>query len=446
MIRILNYVFIIALLVIGAVWLSNQPGTVDISWLGFQINTTVPVLLVALLLVFWAMTLPLRFVKTVAKVPASVKGTIKEVSKARKEKLKGNGYTSLVKGIAAIAAGDADAVPLIQKAASLLEDERLTQVLLAQSAELVKNTEEAKAQYETMLKKPETELAALHGLIKIAKASGDDAKALQMTIRAFELKPSVAWVSKELFNLQVKAGLMNDALKTLETYKKENKLNEHRYIRLKTTILTALHDKAMKAGKAEKAEKYIREANSADNMFVPSAVRLAKIENKAGKTKKAVSPLVKVWKEKPHPEIAETFLGLWEDENEFLLVQRAEQLAMVNSKQPESHLMVAKMALKARLWGQVRKELDLFLANRETTKEVAYMNAEFEEKGNQDIPKAISWFKEVENCEPNATWQCNECNTKHNKWSAVCPSCKAIASFKWSAEKGSLVEDEAYLS
>ncbi|MCK5296988.1 MAG: hypothetical protein KAJ75_08870 [Alphaproteobacteria bacterium] len=446
MIRILNYIFIVASLVIASVWLSNQPGTVDISWLGFQINTSVPVLLIVLLVVFWASTLPLRFVKTVAKVPASVKETINEVSEARQERLKGNGYTCLIKGIAAIAAKDTDAVPLLKKAASLLKDKKLTQVLLAQSSELVKNTEEAKAQYEMLLRYPETELAAMYGLVKIAKASGDDSKALQMTIKAFSLRPNVAWISKELFNLQVKAGLMNDALKTLEIYKKENELNENRYIRLKTTILTAMHDKAIKAGEAEKAEKYIREASSTDIMFVPSTTRLAKIENEAGKTKKAVAPLVKVWKEKPHPEIAKTFLGLWEDESEFLLVQRAEQLAMVNKKQPESHLMVAKMAMKAKLWGQARKELDLFLVNRETTKEVAYMNAEFEEKGNQDIPKAISWFREAENCEPNETWLCNECNTRHDKWSATCPSCKAFASFKWSAKEGSLVEDETYLS
>ena len=48
MLRILGYIVVIALLVAGAVWLADRPGHVTIDWLGWRLEASTSVLLVAL--------------------------------------------------------------------------------------------------------------------------------------------------------------------------------------------------------------------------------------------------------------------------------------------------------------------------------------------------------------------------------------------------------------
>ena len=49
-----KYFFIFLFFSVIAVWISNNYGTVDIFWLGYKIHTSVPMLLISMLLIFWA--------------------------------------------------------------------------------------------------------------------------------------------------------------------------------------------------------------------------------------------------------------------------------------------------------------------------------------------------------------------------------------------------------
>ena len=60
MVRIVSYVLGLALLIAGAVWLADRPGAVVVDWLGWRIETTMPVLLIALLIVMLAEFLQTR--------------------------------------------------------------------------------------------------------------------------------------------------------------------------------------------------------------------------------------------------------------------------------------------------------------------------------------------------------------------------------------------------
>lgn len=450
MIRLLNFVLVIGALVAGAVWLVDRPGDLHITWIGWDIHMSVPVFLLGLVVLFFLITLPLRFIKTVIEVPAAVTETvteaIAEVRDIKAENQNASGLLAMTQGIASLKAQDVmGAVPQLQKAASTLADECLTEVLLGEAAELAGDEDATRQQYEMLLQKPETELAALHGLTMQAIRQDDNERAYELASKAYVQRPDLRWVTKALFMAQVALNKFEEALETLESSHKYSSISEARYLRLKVTVLCALADKAMQLKDTVKAAELADKAHAADPDFPPAAVRAAWYQKANGNDKKAVSALIKVWRNKPHPDVYKAYLSLFPDENEYMLVQRGEQIAAVNKKHPESHLFVAETALKAKIWGQVRKELDLFLAERETTQKAARLMAEFEEGANGDTAAALRWFRDSEKCQPDAVWRCTKCNLEPGEWFAICPECASLASYMWTEREGALVETQEAL-
>ncbi|WP_242442651.1 heme biosynthesis HemY N-terminal domain-containing protein [Magnetospirillum sp. 15-1] len=67
--RLLAFLILTGVVVAGAVWLADRPGEVTIHWLGWRVDTTVPVLLAALVLLLVALSVLNRLVRTVFGAP-----------------------------------------------------------------------------------------------------------------------------------------------------------------------------------------------------------------------------------------------------------------------------------------------------------------------------------------------------------------------------------------
>ena len=164
--RVLLYLVQLAIIVAAAIWLAEQPGEVRIDWLGWRIETSAAVLLLIVLALAWVLAVLRGVWKWLRRAPG-------RFVEARRERRREEGYEALGRGLAAVAAGDAqEARRFARKASTLLDEPPLTRLLTAQAAQLGGDEKEAARQFQAMRDDPATEFVGLRGLL--AKALRDN--------------------------------------------------------------------------------------------------------------------------------------------------------------------------------------------------------------------------------------------------------------------------------
>src|SRR6202023_2470432 len=93
-------IFIVAVVVAAAVFLADRPGRVDVIWQGWQIETSVGVLVAAAVLAALAVWLLVSAIGLVISGP-------RRILRSRRERRRRAGYRALAQGMVAVAAGDA---------------------------------------------------------------------------------------------------------------------------------------------------------------------------------------------------------------------------------------------------------------------------------------------------------------------------------------------------
>lgn len=419
MFRILAYVVLVGLLVTAAVWLADRPGTVAIRWQGWRVDTSVPVLLVALFLIALAFGGLIRLWRLIVGLPGR-----------RRERRRRRGYLALTDGLGAVAAGDATrARKNARRAESLLRDPPLTLLLSAQAAQLGGDAEAAKRHFSTLLERPETAFLGLRGLLTQALRVGDQTAALDYARRAHALNPDVGWLTATLFDLQVRAGSWGEAQKTLDDGTKRHAFSAEEARRKKAVVL---HERAGQAAGSDRKEAIAlaRQAHQADPGLPAAAIRLAELLAADGKIRKAEAALADAWRIDPHPDLMKAYLAMAPDQDVLQRVRRAEKLAAARPDHPESHLAIGTEALRAKLWGQARKHL-LAAAEARPAAQVYRLLAEVEEAEGGDAAAVRNWLAKAAEAPPDAVWLCRQCGTVGPQWSTLCPTCHGLDTIAW---------------
>ena len=150
MLRSLFFLAKLAVVVAVAVWLATQPSKVAVELLGYQIETSVGILILLVALVAIVTTIVYRYWRLLVGAPGGLGKLFKESRRRR-------GYKALTQGMVAVAAGDPDeARKWSRKAQVLKEEPPLTLLLAAQAAQLNGDDQAAKRYFEAMLESEET--------------------------------------------------------------------------------------------------------------------------------------------------------------------------------------------------------------------------------------------------------------------------------------------------
>src|SRR6476660_845161 len=168
---------------VAAVWLAERPGNVVVDGRGWRLDTSLGVLLVAVVvLILLGVALWLGYRWIVGAPGALIEGW----GESRRRK----GYRELTQGLAAVAAGDGpEAQRHARRAEQLLGEPPLTLLLSAQAAQLNGDRDGAQRAFTAMLDDEHMAFLGLRGLITQALREGDQAKALSYAERAFKLRP-----------------------------------------------------------------------------------------------------------------------------------------------------------------------------------------------------------------------------------------------------------------
>lgn len=390
MVRIITYLAVLALLVTGAVWLANDPGTAVIDWRGWRIDTSASVLIGLMIAAVIVVVIIWRLV-------AALSGVAQAFAAARRERRLNKGLASLADGFAAVEAGQTKAARRFAKEASaLLKNNPAVQLLRKEAAALAGDAETVKDAAQALLDRPQTELVGLRALALKAQADGDAVGALALVRRALSRKDAPAWAVHLALDLEIAGGRWREALELMEMRVVRETFSQTDYSRIKTKLLLQQAQVDLKAGESHSAAARAKQAIDLGGAPIAATVAYARAMTAQGKGRKAAGLIEKLWGETPHADLAAAYRLLVPGESALDWARRVDSLARVAPDHPESRLAVARASLDAQLWGQARNRLANLTAETvapDIRVRAARMLAEVENHERGDSERAAAWLK-----------------------------------------------------
>ena len=421
MVRLVIYLLSVLLIASGLGWLADRPGTLQIAWQGYDVETSVFRAAVLLAAAIAAAILLWSVFRTIWNSPAALGDRIVKRRKKR-------GLEALSSGMIAVGAGDRVlATRYALQARKALPHEPLTHLLRAQAAQLSGDRTTTRRIYEAMLASPETEQLGLRGLYLEAEREGETEAATQFAGRALKTNPKLGWSSEALFELQCKQKDWAAALETLSHAKRNGHIDKAGIDRKRAVLLTAQAQDA-EENEAEKALSLALEAHSLAPGLVPAAAVAGRILAGRGNTAKAAKVLQKTWARAPHPDIAAAYAHARTGDSTRDRLDRIRRLAALNPQSIESSIAVASTAIEARLHGEARKALEPLLAGR-LTQRVAILMARIEAGDTGDKGKVREWLARAANAARDPVWFAD--GVISNRWEPVSPTDGRLDAFQW---------------
>ncbi len=423
--RAIPAIVILVVLVAVSLFIAERPGSVSIMWQGWRVDTSLAILVLAIVALTLVVGLAFRLLRGIVFGPRAL-------VRARRERRRRKGYRALTQGMVAVAAGDAEeAQRFARKADVLLAEPPLTLLLSAQAAQLNGDEHAARKYFTAMLKRPETEFLGLRGLLNLAMRDRDEAAALRLVERAHELRPRTPWVLTSLFELQTRKGQWAAAQGTLAEAVKRRAIEATTGRRHRAAVLYERSTTAEAGGLPRDALIYAEEAQAAAPDFAPVVCRYAALLHRDGRTKKAAKAIEGAWRQAPHPHLATCYADLYLNEQPLERLKRIERLASLNSDHPESHVALATASLAAQLWGEARRHLERAVAGGEPTARICRLMAEIAEAEHQDGAAARDWLARAATAPADPVWLCKTCGTEHAVWTSLCSNCRSFDSLAW---------------
>lgn len=423
--KLFGFLIRIVLLIALVVWLADRPGTAQIVWRDYVIETSAAVLAVIIAAIAYIAFLLHRVWRFVIDGPYiwSLKRKLGKVEDGQKE---------LVRGLAAIAVGQApEAGKHAVKARKLLGESAATQLLLAQSAQLSGDHRTAKSLYEAMTKDNDAAPLGYRGLIMAALRSGDYEEVSRLGIRLEALKGEVPWLHLVRFEVATRYENWSLAADSLQKARRGKALaaplaNKHEAALLLADAKAALRD-AIPMRALELAEK----ARKLTPDWTPSALILAETQIVTKHERAALRTIEKAWERAPNPQLIPLLHWAMEGGSTLAHYKYIERMTRHMQNLLVSRHALAEAALKADLWGEARRHLMLLVNRGDATQMTYQMLARLELRELRNEKAASAWTAKAVIAPSDAMWLCTACGAAHEYWEATCRACGSFNTMDW---------------
>jgi len=424
MLRVLRYLCLIAPLVWGALWIANHPGQLSVEWLGYHIETSLGVFLAALALILIAIILLVVLINMLLGAPKNIR--TKHHSKRQQQ-----GLTALTQAMAALAISDLRAADKhIRKASDLLDHAPITNLLTAQLSHAKGDLVNARKSMALMLESPETRPVALRGMIEQSVAEKHYDQAIAHALDAWDHQPNDRWLALVLIDLYSRQSQWGKAIDITQKAARKEAItrNDARRYEAIMHYENALEAAANK--QAQKARKFTDLARKNNPAFVPAWLLAVDLLMEANETNQAFKLMRQCWQESPQPQWVDTLLELYHHERPDALQKRFEKLISLNPEHPESHIAMARCAMKHKQWHDARSHLKSALARLESPRIYQLLShVELAESGNEK--QANEWLTLAVASPKDASWHCSRCNHPADAWELHCSACGSFDSYVW---------------
>ena len=422
MIRLLVLLVLIALLAWSGQWLVAHPGSLAFDWLGYRIETSVVVGVVALLLIALTISLVWGLVSFLFRLP-------RRMSLASRIRRRERGYEALSRGLIAVGSGDARAARReAAEAGRLIRHDPMTLLLRAQAAQLSGDGATARALFQEMAQRPDTKLLGLRGLYVEARRAGENDAAFAFAEEAQKLSP-VAWAGQALIERHAAESRWAQALEALERSGAAGQIDKAELTRGRAALKLAMA-RELEETQTEKARALAAEALAARPDLAPAAALVSKLHGRRGDYKKATKIVEQAWGVAPHPDLAQAYVDVRPGDSNADRLTRARKLARLKADEPEGRLALAAVAIAAREFGEARAALaPLVEGDSRPTARVCAAMAHLEEAEGHDA-KAREWWGRAARAPRDKAWMADGLISE--TWEPVTPS-GDLGGYEWRA-------------
>jgi len=434
--RALFFLGLLCVAAFGAVWLADRPGTVLVTFAGYEMQTSVAVAAVALagLALFLAMLWSV--VTTVLNLPS-------RLSHASKARRRARGYQAVSRGMVAVGAGDPIAARRYAgEAERLLGHEPLTLLLKAQAAQVSGNRAAAEDAFSEMMERDDTRVLGLRGLFVEARRRGDNLAAREYASEAVRIAPAAAWASDAVLEARCAERDWRGALESIDRRASLGLLDKATAKRHRAVLLTA--DALDRA--EQDPEGALRSSQDAVKLapdLVPAAALAGRLLSHRGELRRAAKIVETAWRSQPHPDLAEVYLNLRPGDSALDRLARAETLQRLSNHAPEGQLAVARAALEAREFERARRALEPLLQDRPTMRACLLM-ADLEEAEHGRTGRSREWLARATRAPRDPAWIAD--GVVSDRWGPISPVTGRIDAFVWQAPPDVLVAPEVAMS
>ncbi len=205
--KIVLFFAVVAGLVVGAEALMDQEAGLRIAVANTEFTLGPVQMAVAAVLLMAGLWLLMKLVGLTVAVLRFINGDDTAISRHFERNRRRRGLEALTEGFLALAAGEGDkALTKGRKAEKLLEDQALTTLLIAQSAQAKGNSQLAEDYYKRLLEDDRSRFVGVQGLLSQQVEAGNAAKARKLAETALSLRPGHGQTQDRLLTLQNQAG------------------------------------------------------------------------------------------------------------------------------------------------------------------------------------------------------------------------------------------------
>ncbi|MBF9232929.1 heme biosynthesis protein HemY [Microvirga alba] len=434
--RTLVFIGLLCVAAFGAVWLADRPGTVLVTFGGYEMQTSVAVAAVALVGLALALTLLWSVVTTILGLPSR----LTFASRARR---RARGYQAVSRGMVAVGAGDTIAARRYAgEAERLLGHEPLALLLKAQAAQVSGNRAGAEAAFTQMIDRDETRVLGLRGLFVEARRRGDAAAAREYAAEAIRLAPAASWASDAVLEARCADRDWRGALDAIERRASLGLVDKATAKRHRAVLLTAdaldrvEHDPD---GALYSAQEAVKLAPT----LIPAAALAGRLLSHKGELRRAAKVVETAWRSQPHPDLAEVYLNLRPGDSALDRLKRADTLQKLSDGAPEGRLAVARAALESREFARARAALEPLIAERPTMR-VCLLMSDLEQAEHGATGKGREWLARATRAPRDPAWIAD--GVVSEQWAPISPVTGRLDAFVWQAPPDVLVAPELAMS
>jgi len=431
LLKILVFVTIIGLLALGAGDLMESSGGVQLTVGGVEYTLDPLKSVIALGLLVLAAWLVFKLLGLLVATLKFINGDETALSRYFDRNRERRGYQALSESLMALASGEGSmAMTKANRAEKLLQKPELTNLLVAQAAEMSGDSKKAAQTYRKLVEDQSTRFVGVRGIMKQKLAEGDDDTARKLAEKALEMKPRHEETQDVLLQLQTRAEDWAGARSTLSAKLKSGSLPRDVFKRRDAVLaLSEAREVLDEDASVEQRERAI-EANRLSPDLVPAAAMAARAYIEQGKPRPATKILKKAWEVQPHPDLAHAFAEIAPGETPEARIKRFSTLTSLHPDHPETRLILAELNIVAEDFPAARRALGDVVQTNADARAYTLMAAIERGEGASDAV-VQGWLAKALNAPRGPQWVCDNCHDIHAAWSPVCRNCNSFDTLSW---------------
>lgn len=431
LIKIILFVGVVALLALGAGYLLESEGGVQVTVMGseYTFGPLQSVIAVAVLVV--ALWVLLKLVSLLVATLHFLNGDETALSRYFDRNRERKGFDALSEGMMALASGEGRlAMTKAAKAEKYLGKPELTNLLTAQAAEMAGDRQKAEETYKKLVTNDATRFVGVRGILKQKLADGDTETALKLAEKAFAIKPKHEETQDVLLRLQAQKEDWAGARQTLSAKLKHGNLPRDVHKRRDAVLALSEAKDILSDGSSIETQEKAIEANKLSPDLIPAAVMAARGYIEKGKPRLATRLLKKAWEVTPHPDLAAAFAAIEPEETSEQRLKRFAALTRSNPQHSETRMLLAELHIANEDFPEARRALGDLVETDPTARSVTLMAA-IERGEGADDAVVRGWLARALTVSRGPQWICDNCQHIHAEWAPICENCESFDTLAW---------------